>query len=147
MLQLARFGASREASGEENEGPDANELALLEGARTAYERAVAGAPDCRGCWLGIAFYHSVHPEGDASAGLKALSHAGSSFDANLLRGRLLMRVGRFDEAQRVAQRLVATTHWPEQARKARALEVEIVRSRSRPRSRPRSESGRSAAAG
>ena len=86
-------------------------------------------PKCRPCWGGIALFHARHPNGDPARGLEAVDHAGPFVQQGTLRAELLLRLGRFQEARLLTERVIATSHDSRAARAARSLLTRIVRSR------------------
>jgi len=101
--------------------------ARLAGSASHFETAAKRNPSCVRCWEGIALYHARHPLGDPSAGMDALDRAGSISGRSLVRGELLLRMGRFGEARAFVDRTISTTHDRSVARSGRDLLLRIMR--------------------
>jgi len=107
------------------EGDEAQ--ALLAEAYGEFEVAVRQDPSCERCWDRIALYHARHPRGDPEQGLEAIERAGPLSERNLVKGELLLRLGRFEAARDYVERRVSTTHDPSVARDGNSLLLRIMR--------------------
>jgi tetratricopeptide (TPR) repeat protein len=106
------------------EGEEAQ--ALLAEAFTHFVAATRRDPTCARCWDRIAVFHARHPRGDPTAGLEAVDRAGPLSRRHLVRGELLLRLGRYEDASDYVDRLVNTTHDPSIAAEGRKLLLRIV---------------------
>lgn len=92
----------------------------------AFLAATEANADCPRRWVGIATFHARHPEGNAQKGQLALREAGSISHDGTLEAELLLRLGRFDDALAVVERVIALTHNPYSLDVAKELRQRIL---------------------